>query len=94
MVTVTLTEGMANAIGAGLDERSEKLSRDLAVRLADPPSQSRDFAVDVLREAIRDTINARLAIAAAYEEPEYADDVVFAVLDVPELELRALHGDR
>ena len=78
MVKVTLTEQMVNAIGAALDERNKKLVSQLVRHRAEPESQSRDFTIETLQEAIRDTILSRLTIAEALEEPEYPEDMVFA----------------
>lgn len=78
MVKVTLTEQMVNAIGAALDERNKRLVSNLVRLRTHPQTQDRDFAIETLQEAIRDTILSRLTIAEALEEPEYPDDMVFA----------------
>lgn len=80
MVSVTLTEQMVNAIGAALDERNKKLVGNLVRLRSHPQTQDRDFAIETVQEAIRDTILSRLTIAEALEEPEYPEDMVFARL--------------
>ena len=80
MVTVTLTESMVNAIGAALDARNKSLVSQLVRLKSQPESQSRDFAIEATEGAIRDCITARLTIAQALEEPEYPDDMVFALI--------------
>ena len=80
MVTVTLTEQMVNAIGAALDARNKAMVSQLVRLRSQDETQDQRFAVEATQDAIRDTINARLAIAAALEDPEYPDDMVFARL--------------
>ena len=91
--TVTLSEMDINAIGAALDERSTRLSRELVRLRSQPESLSRDYAIGCNTDAIRDTIRARLRILAAVEEPEYPEDMTFAAL-ATEAESRAMWGDR
>lgn len=78
MVTVTLTEAMVNAIAAGLDLRSAKLSVQLARLVKQPRSSDRDFAIDCTRDAIRHIVITKLAIAAALEDPEPPEDMTFS----------------
>ena len=73
--TVTLSEMDINAIGAALDERSARLSRELKRLRTQPESMNRDYAIGCNEDAVRDTIRARLRILAAVEEPEYPDDM-------------------
>jgi hypothetical protein len=80
VITVTLTEQDINAIGAALDERSERLHRELGRLIVQEPSPSRDFAIDCNRDAIRDGIRTRLLIAAAIEEPDFPEGMTFAAI--------------
>ena len=80
MLTVQLNEPEANAITAGLILRTQTLARDLGRRLCDPPSPNRDFAIECLREGIRDAERARLTLARAYPEPEYEPSMTFGEL--------------
>jgi hypothetical protein len=59
---------MLNQLGAALDERTQRMSRDLIRRMTDEPRD--EFTVEALQAAIRDLSSTRLAIAEALEEPE------------------------
>lgn len=52
-----------NATLAALDERSQRLATERVALLEQPPTRSRDFALECNADAIRDTERARLAFA-------------------------------
>lgn len=62
-----------NAVLAALDERSVRLARELAALLDQPLLPTRDFAIDCVRDAIRDTERARLAFARQIPEGRLED---------------------
>ena len=68
--TVTLTEAMLNQVGRALDNQQQADAATLLGLGELAPSPDREFAMETVREAIRDGIAARLAIVAAMEEPE------------------------
>jgi hypothetical protein len=97
MHQVKLDELEINAIGAALDERNLRLSYQLGVMNLQPQTPTRDFAMECVRDAIRDVLRARHAILAAVEEPEHAEDATFAQMfegmgDYTEAELREAYG--
>jgi hypothetical protein len=77
MVKVTLSEVDINAIGASLDERSQRISTELAWLRRMSATSSRDYAIDCNEMALRHIVSARHAILAAIEEPEYPEDATF-----------------
>jgi hypothetical protein len=82
MVTVTLSELDINAIGAALDERSQRITVELEWLRKMSQTSSRDYAIDCNLMALRHIASARLAILAAVEEPEYPAEMTFAGLAV------------
>lgn len=77
--TVTFTEAMLNQVGRALDNQQQSDAATLLGLGELAPSPDREFAMETVREAIRDGIAARLAIVAAMEEPEvlrFTDDGV------------------
>ena len=80
MLQVTLTEQMVNAIGAGLELRTQTLAASLTRLNRQPQTAGRDEAICFITDAIRDTIVTQLALGAAAEEPEYPDNMTFADL--------------
>jgi hypothetical protein len=70
LVTVTLGALSLNAIGAALDERKDRLSRDIGRLITQPESLDRDFAIECNRDALRDTILTQLIVAAAIVDAE------------------------
>lgn len=100
---LTLSELELNAIGAALDERSQRLSRAMVTLRQQPESPSREYALDCNRMALQQTIRTRLVIAAAIEEPdpEWPADATFQVYEGmddyggwTEAEKRLAVGDR
>lgn len=59
-----------NAILAALDERSARLARELDNLLTHPASADRDFALECVADAARDTRRAQVAFDAEWTEPE------------------------
>lgn len=92
VVTVTLTELMVNAVNAALQTRQVALATRLARFRSMPESASRDFTIETIETAIRDTRTAYLSIAAALDEPEYPADMTVARLT--ESEYRLMDGNR
>lgn len=81
MVTVTFDELEFNAVAAALDDRVNRMSAQLARLSEQPKSQSRDFAIDATREAIRHALRAQLDLAASVPDPEYPGDMTIDRLD-------------
>jgi hypothetical protein len=79
MVTITITEPMLNQLTPALDDRMQRLTRDLVKRLLD--KQHDDFAEETLRAAIRDLSNLRLVISEALSDPEYPEDMTLSSLE-------------
>jgi hypothetical protein len=67
---ITLSELDLNAIGAALDERTQRLSDELSWLGRLSKTTDRDFAIACNQDALRDTVRVRLIIAAAIEEPD------------------------
>lgn len=80
MVRVTLDEIRLNAIFAALDERQQRLGRELARLTTQRPSPSREYAMDANAMALEHTYLARMELTAAIPEPELPDDMTFADL--------------
>jgi len=81
MVTITLDELQRNQVLAALDERSLRLGRELARLREQRDSPDNAFAVDTVKAAIGQTMNALLTIAEALPEPEYPADMTLGGLD-------------
>lgn len=81
MLTVTLDELETNAVLASLDDRVNRMSRQLARLAEQPVSSSRDFAIEATRDAIRHALRAQLDIAASLPDEEYPADATVAALD-------------
>lgn len=81
MVTVSFDELELNAVLASLDDRIKAMSRQLASLSEQPPSASRDFAIDTTREAIRHALRSQLNIAAALPDEDHPADATFATVD-------------
>ena len=81
MITVTLDELELNAVLASLDDRVQRMSHRLVSLTGQPESESRDFAVDATREAIRHAMRAQLDIAAALPDAEHPPEMTVTDLD-------------
>ena len=84
MIQVKLNELERNQALAALDYRSGALNGTFKELQSQPQSESRDAAIDIVVEALHWTNQARLALSDADAEWH----------PVPELEMRALWGDR
>lgn len=96
MVRVTLTEQALNAIKAGLELRYQNLTAAHKRLAGQWPSVNRDFAIDAVQDALRDTIGAVMVLREAERampEPEYPESMTFMQL-VSESEMRLLDGNR
>lgn len=73
-VTVTLASLDINALGAALQERVARLAKEYARLVSEPETQSRNFALEANREAIRDTVRVQLLIVEAMAKDEELAD--------------------
>lgn len=81
MLQVTFEDELeVNAVFASLDDRLQKMSRQLATLREQRDSPSNAFAVECTQAAIRHTMRAKLQMLAAVEEPEYPADATVAKL--------------
>ena len=94
MVTVTYDELEVNATAAAYDLRLTSLRASLRNLLRHPASADRDFAIDVVAQAIGHTESARSKLNTSLPDPEYPAEMTVLALDWNEVELRAAWGDR
>ena len=80
MVRVTLTEQALNAIKAGLELRYQNLTASHKRLAGQWPSVNRDFAIEAVQDALRDTIGAVMVLREAERampEPELPESMTF-----------------